>query len=239
MISFLEQDDGPLSVFQMPEPGMIYTMGVDASTGLSDDYSVIQILSNTLPFIQCATFRAKWPVNKVSEMANMIGRWYNNALNVCEINYPGNSVQDALLQYYQYPRNYQREDTLEEDPGISHKYGFRTTENTKWMLIHELQSALSNKEIKINDKNTLYELLNYVYITGRNKAGAAAGFNDDAVIALMLALHGCRLYPIVKQVDVRKPRHLTDDPDTKRDWREFRRLLHERINPKETAEMIL
>ena len=105
MYEFREQSGSPIKLFQNPEDDITYTLGIDASTGLSEDYSVIQVLSNTIPFEQVAMFRAKMPVNEVSYYADMLGRLYNDALIVCEVNYPGNSVQDSLLQYYKYPRN--------------------------------------------------------------------------------------------------------------------------------------
>ncbi len=238
-ISFASDENGPLKVFRQPEPDMVYTMGVDASTGLADDYSVIQVVANTIPFYQCAVFRAKWPVNQVSQVTDRIGRWYNDALAVVESNYPGNSVQDALIQIYQYPRNYQREDVLDEDPGISHKYGFRMTETTKWMLIHELQGFLANKEVVINDKETLFELSNYVYLQGKNKAGASPGFNDDTVVALMLALHGAKLFPVRRELKTEGIIGQIKDPDVRGDWRRFKERLMNRMNEPEEQGIIL
>jgi hypothetical protein len=231
-LQFLPTEDGPLKVFHKPEPDMVYTMGLDASTGLSEDFSCMQVVTNSIPFVQVATFRAKWPVNKVSEMADMVGRWYNTALIVCEVNYPGNSVQDALLQYYNYPRNYQPEQHLDEDPTVSVKFGFRTTETSKWMLIHSIQMLLTSREIRINDRETLYEMLNYIYQSSRNKTGAAQGFNDDTVMALMLAIHGAKLYPFLRPiVDKKEEQMKTKDPDAMRDWRMFRERLSRRNDP--------
>lgn len=234
---FIGETDGFLKVWQQPEPDMVYTMGIDVSSGLSEDYSVVQVLTNTIPFYQAACFRAKLAVNTVTEWVYKIGKWYNDALAVCEINYPGNSVQDALLQYYQYPRNYQAEQHLHEDPSVSTKYGFRTTETSKWMLIHGLQITLSSREIKINDRETMYEMLNYVYQSGPNKAAAAEGFNDDTVMALMLALHGAKLYPLLRPTVIKpKVTHLATDPDTKRDWRMFQQKLRHRMEHKDEVE---
>jgi hypothetical protein len=225
---FNEQDSGPVKIFRLPETGMVYTMGVDASTGLADDYSCIQVVSNTLPYEQVAIFRAKWPVNEVSKYVDMIGRFYNEALNVCEVNYPGNSVQDALLQYYKYPRNYQPETHLDEDVDISCKYGFRTTEASKWLLINEMQMALANKEIIINDTVTMDEMTNFVYMGSKRKAGAAEGFNDDTVMAFMLAYHGAKLYPFVIQKQKKQSTIITStDPDTKKCWALFQKQFRD------------
>lgn len=232
--TFYENEFGTLKVYKTPEPDMVYSMGVDASTGLAEDYSCAQVITNCLPFEQVAVYRAKDAVNKVSEIVNRLGRWYNTALICCEINYPGNSVQDALLQYYQYPRNYQPEQMLDEDPSISVKYGFRTSETSKWFLINEMQRVIEERNLRLHDKTTLYEMNNYVYRGSSKKAGGAQGFNDDTVMALMLALHVARLYPFVRPTLSARPKAGDcADPDVRADWKRFRMKLMNRAEDKE------
>ena len=225
MIKFIEQEMGPLKVFRLPEPGMSYTIGTDGATGLGNDYSCTQVLTNTIPSVQVAVLREQSPVNEFTKKVNMIGRFYNEALNVCEINYPGNSIQDALLQFYAYPKNYQPETHLETDVDVAEKYGFRTTEASKWLLINEMQMALENKGIIIYDMVTLSEMSNFVYQSQKNKAGAASGFNDDCVMALMLAFHGASLYPTMMQIEGLKKKASKVDADTKKAWKNFKRHL--------------
>ncbi len=238
--SFIEQDYGQLRIFREPEASCIYTLGVDAATGLGADYSCVQVLTNSIPFEQVAVFRAKWSVNEFSKFVNDIGRYYNEALLVCEVNLPGNSVQDALLQYYRYPRNYQSETHLDEDIDISSKFGFRTTEGSKWLLINEMQMALAQKQIIINDVTTLDEFRNFVYQSSKRNSkrstGAGAGFNDDTVMALMLAYHGAKLYPIIRPHTETKERKESDDPDVRRCWREFREGIS---NPSSRKKVLL
>lgn len=227
MYGFTEQEGGPLRVFRLPEAGMVYTIGIDAATGLGEDASAIQVLSNTLPYEQVAKFRSKWPVNDVSAFADKLGRFYHEALVVCEINYPGNSVQDALLQYYKYPRNYQDEIRLDEDGGTTTRYGFRTTEPSKWILINETRLALKNEELIINDPDTVEEFRNFVYRDGL-KTGAAEGMNDDEVIALMLAYHGAKLYPFARPVEYTSLAEKNSkklSPEDVKSWRLFNARL--------------
>ena len=226
MYAFVHQETGPLKVFKEPEIGMIYTMGIDAATGLGEDYSCAQVLTNTIPCEQVAVFRAQWPVYEFTKHVNMLGLFYNEALNVCEINYPGNSVQEALLQQYKYPRNYQSERHLDEQMDITSKYGFRMTETTKWLVINEMQVALSNEEVIIHDATTISEFMNFVYQSSKRKAGAAAGFNDDTVIAMMLAYHGAKLYPFIRRGKPTQIKNETTDVDAKKAWRLFRERLN-------------
>lgn len=224
--NFVPIEDGPLKIFRHPEPGMIYTMGNDAATGLADDYSCSQILTNTIPHEQVAVFRQQLPVNEYTKIVDRLGRFYNEALNICEINYPGNSVQDALLQYYRYPRNYQPEEHLDVDPGISDKFGFRTTESSKWLLINEMQVALEQKSIIIHDSVTIEEMMNFVFQKDKRKAGGGPGFNDDTVMALMFAYHGAQLYPIIRPKGEERKKAIKVDADTKKSWRLFREQIN-------------
>ena len=222
--SFIAQEYGPLKIFREREVNMAYTVGIDASTGLADDYTCVQVVANAIPFEQVATFRERWPINEIAAMVDKIGRYYNEALIVCEINYPGNSVQDMLLEFYRYPRNYQSEIKLDEKSDVTSKYGFRTTENSKWLLIHELLLSMQQDEIIIHDSTTLNEMRNFVYKESSRKSGAASGFNDDTVMALMLAHHGAKLYPFrIRREPEKKIKAVS--PDAKKCWREFRRKL--------------
>lgn len=227
MYNFIEDDMGSIKMFKRPLKGMTYSLGLDASTGLGRDNSALQILSNQLPFEQVAAVKVNWPVTNIPDLANRLGRYYNEALIVCEVNYPGNSVQDALLQQpYVYPRCYLPESMLMDDIKISHRYGFLTTEASKWILIQEMQLALQNGDIVINDEDTIEEMMNFVYQSVKKKTGAAEGFTDDMVIALMLAYHGAKLYPIAPAAVAAKPKlNETKNPDTKKDWRLFNQKI--------------
>jgi hypothetical protein len=107
---------------------------------------------------------------------------------------------------------------------ISCKYGFRTTENSKWQLINETQLALADHGLIINDLVTIAEFMNFVYQQTKRKAGAADGFNDDTVMALMLAHHGALLYPFTRPVIETKKKPVID-ADATRAWRQFRKKL--------------
>ena len=69
MYKFVEQEDGPLRIFKHPEPGRMYTLGLDASTGLAVDNTGIQILTNSIPFEQVARLKGRIPVHEVSKWA--------------------------------------------------------------------------------------------------------------------------------------------------------------------------
>jgi hypothetical protein len=92
---------------------------------------------------------------------------------------------------------------------MSSKYGFQTTEATKWMLIREFQAAIKNREIIINDRQTIEELGSFVYKEDKSKTGAIEGLNDDCVMAIMLAHLGAMLYP--EKPKAKKDKPLTEE----------------------------
>jgi len=216
MLDFREVANGPLEVWHLPESRRKYTIGIDTSTGLSKDWTVMQVLTNTIPHEQVAMFRAKWSVVDSAAFAVQLGLFYNTAMIIVETNYPGNAVQDALIQTYKYPRNYQAEQHLDESPNISSKYGFTTTQASKWLLIREMQEALEKKAIIMNDIVTIDEFGTYVFIEDKSKTGAAQGLNDDCVMAMMLAYHAAMLWPQNK-VRKKQPINLHDDIRQQRD----------------------
>jgi hypothetical protein len=198
---FIQTMSGELLIWFHPEPGERYVVGIDTATGLGKDYTSMQVFSSRLPrFRQVAHFRAKLGVTAAADMADMLGRYYNNALIIPEANHCGCAVIDGLMQTFRYPRLYQGEQHLDEDPDVSAKIGFYTTESSKWMLIRQMESALIDNKVELFCEITLTELGQFVYLEDKSKTGAPSGFNDDTVIAAMLALHACILYPQAARV---------------------------------------
>jgi len=192
---FVTTDYSPLEVWRHPERGEKFTIGVDAATGVGQDWTVANVLSNRIPFEQVGHYRAKNSVVEAAKDIVELGWYFNGAMLVIETNYPGNAIQDAAVLTYRYPYNYQAEEHLDSDPNVSDKFGIKTTESSKWLLIRGLQQVLKDDELILNCPRTIDEILNFVYKEDKSKTGASEGMNDDEVISLMLAVRGCRMYP--------------------------------------------
>ena len=95
----------------------------------------------------------------------------------------------------------------------------------RMVQIQMTQMMLETHEVLVNDPVTLSELLNFVYQAKKKQAAAAAGFTDDCVMALMFALHGAHLYPHIRLGTKKKAVKESVDPDTRRDWRLFKKRL--------------
>jgi hypothetical protein len=194
---FKQIENGPLALWSFPEKDTRYTMGIDAATGVGQDWTVFQVLCNRQPFEQVARYRAKVDTVAGSRAMVELGRYYNNAMLVIETRFPGNAYADAAAVQYRYPKLYRKDEYMDIDPNVSDKFGITTTQPDKWRFIREIteQFAAGNFIPHLNDPITLDEILNYIYIEDKSKTGAAQGLNDDCVDALMLAVHGVALYP--------------------------------------------
>jgi hypothetical protein len=197
-----------VQIYAHPEEDTKYTMGIDAATGFGADYTSIQVFSNRIPFEQVAWLRNKRLTTvKGSKVAYRLAKYYNDAFIVPETRHPGNAYVDNLIEVHGYGRIYQKQQDLDDDPSVSSKYGICTTEADKHLLINQCKSlmeALDGPQIILHDEITLNEFCNFVYIEDKRKTGAGTGFHDDTVMAVMLALRGCILYPQPSRTVIRQ-----------------------------------
>jgi len=188
-----------VNIYEHPEKDVRYTIGVDAATGFGADYTSIQVFGNRMPFEQKAWLRNKRITTvKGSEVMIALAKYYNNAFIVPETRHPGNAYVDNAIEVYGYGNIFRRKQVLDEDPSVSSKYGICTTEADKHLLINQAKALMENQDgpqVIFHDPVTLNEFCNFVYIEDKRKTGAGEGFNDDTVIATLLALHGCSLFP--------------------------------------------
>lgn len=196
-----------VSIYEHPEEDTRYTIGADAATGFGADYTAIQVWSNRIPFEQVAWFRNKRTTTVLgSEVMIALARYYNNAFIVPETRHPGNAYVDNAIEIYGYGNIFRRKQVLDEDPTVSSKYGICTTEADKHLLINQAKALMENPDgpqLIFHDEITLNEFCHFVFVEDRRKTGAGPGFHDDTVMAAMLAIHGCSLYPQQPRVEKR------------------------------------
>jgi hypothetical protein len=195
-----------VNIYKHPEKDVRYTLGLDAATGFGTDYTSIQIYCNIMPFEQVAWLRHKRITTvKGSEVTVALAKYYNNAFIVPETRHPGNAYVDNLIEVYAYGNIFRRKQVLDEDPTVSSKYGICTTEADKHLLINQTKALMESPDgpqVKFHEAILLNEFCNYVYVEDKRKTGAGEGFDDDTVLATMLALHGCSLFPQAPKKEV-------------------------------------
>ena len=195
MPKFRSEYRGVLKIWEEPEEGASYVIGIDSASGEQNgDYSVMSVFR-----LKDQTQVAEWwghiPPYVLGEEAEALGTYYNRALLVPEANNHGVSVIDALRKLH-YNRIFRRRATPDnrKDKASTNRIGWWTSETSKKLLINGLREFVREDVSRIKSKEALKEMLTYVY-DDRDRSAAQNGCYDDRVIATALAVYGCHVYP--------------------------------------------
>ena len=202
-LQFQEDAQDFLKIFRTPQEGHRYVIGVDSSEGKSvegckrADSSVIMVLDKDENARQVAVFDSKAliPVEALVPYIEVIGRYYNLAYLVVEINGPGTTIPEHLMgPEFRYPEDrFMHIDDWKG--GVSNRSaGWRTTLVNRNNLITDLADYIYQQAIIVHDAETQTQLMNFVWKES-GRVEAQKGFHDDHVLALALAVQGCKHYP--------------------------------------------
>ena len=183
-IRFFEDEGGYIKIYKEPCKNRPYVIGGDtASEGI--DYFTSQVLDNVTGE-QCAVMKHRFDEDLYAKQMYCLGMYYNEALIGIECNFSSYPIKE--LQKLKYKKQYvrEREDTFTN--ALTKSYGFRTTAQTRPLIIANLVK-ISREEINlINDEETLLEMLTFVR-NEHGRAEAKAGAHDDLVMALAIAFY--------------------------------------------------
>ena len=120
-----------------------------------------------------------------------MGAYYHSLIAI-ESNF--DTFPNRELQRLHYPTLYVREtfDTIVHD--VQERYGFKTTALTRPQIISELVEIAREHIDKINDRETLQEMLSFVR-NSKGRAEASEGTHDDLVMALAIGYHALGQLP--------------------------------------------
>lgn len=181
----LRPADGPLSIWEFPQLGELYTIGADTAEGLEHgDFSSAHVVKHSTGDVV-----AHWHGHIDSDLFGVelakLGWWYNTALIAPESNNHGVSSIGAIRRL-SYPRLYRQKRLNSTTNAWSLEHGWKTTAKTKIDLINRLVSGLREGEVWVVDEATLAELRTY----RRDERGRMSGSPyDDRVISLALAVY--------------------------------------------------
>jgi phage terminase large subunit len=183
-IHWVDDPDGEIRMYAEPEAGAPYVIGGDTAGDGSDAF-VGQVLDNRTG-AQVCVLRHTFDEDVYTKQMFCLGIWYNQALIGIETNLSTYPTRE--LQRLHYPRQYVREteDSYTHKPKAS--YGFKTTAQTRPIILAELIAAVREDISLVCDKATLEEMLTFV----RNedyRAEAEEGAHDDTIMALAIAHH--------------------------------------------------
>lgn len=182
VIKPIHRDGGPISIWEMPKPGVEYCGGLDSSEGLGGDKDFSAgVLKNRSSKRQVAQIHTNMiPPEAFAKVAYMLGMFYNRAWWCPERNNCGGELV-RHLDYLGYTEIYtQKADRIDRITD-SQQLGFYTTVLSKEHIVLQFCGRLRNGEIIPSSQAWFNEMTNF----GRNDSGkleSLAG-HDDLFIA--------------------------------------------------------
>ena len=187
----IAQKDG-ICQYVAPVKDHLYAMVCDVSRGKGLDYSAFSVIDvSSMPYQQVCTFRDNFigPVDYAA-IIHRIGKLYNNAHVLIEVNDIGGQVSDTVFMDYGYEYLLFTENAGRSGKRISGGFGknvdrgIRTTKTVKSIGCSIVKMLIEQDQLIINDFETIQELARF------SKKGASfeaeSGSHDDLVMTLVL-----------------------------------------------------
>lgn len=191
-IKWEPDDEGPIQIYRMPEPGRPYVLGGDTAGEGSDSF-VSQVLDNVTG-LQVAKLKGRYEngmdEGQYAHLTYCLGTYYNEALMAIETNF--STYPQKELERLGYRKFWVREKVDEYTGSIVKSFGFQTNKYTRASVLGQLQSIVREQVEVITDKETLEEMLTFTLNEDKKlRPEAEAGSHDDCVMALAIA-HNAR-----------------------------------------------
>jgi hypothetical protein len=200
--------NGKLFVFHPPRPRVSYAIGVDTSTGIGSDQTVINVWTvadGGAPDVQCAEFSSRY-VNHVEAFAFVMciaayykrfmipgeTRWKEPYLAIEQVQAVGDTCQHQLKKMgYSNFHRMTRYDGKRVSKANAIKQGWYTFGWSRPILTGNFVNAVKNNWAVINSPWLLNEMKSFeshVTKTGRRKMEHEDGANDDRIFAAAMAI---------------------------------------------------
>ena len=181
-MKFKQEEKGCIKIYKEPETNRPYVIGGDTAGEGSDNFT-LHVLDN-ITGEQVAVLKQEFDETEYVKQVYCLGMYYNIALIGLENNF--STYPTKKLEELEYPKQYVRkkEDTYLGKHDKS--FGFKTTQITRPLILAGLQEIVNDEIDKINDYDTLNEMLTFI----KNKVGRAEaeeGYHDDLVMGLAIA----------------------------------------------------
>jgi hypothetical protein len=194
-VFFEENEKGYLRIWKKPIAGHTYVIGADVAEGIEvpidgpkserRDFSCGVVMDrNTAEIV--AVWHGHIDGDQFGRQMEALGRWYNFAFVGIERNFQGLAPL-MVMRDLNYPRIYYKERIGSQGDPITVDMGWKTTRETRPLMIDELSKWLREERIHIYDNEIVGEMLSFVrYPDGQGRAASNAF--DDRVMALMIAI---------------------------------------------------
>ena len=206
-------DDAMLRVYEPPEPGGVYTIGIDPSGGgggEANDHAIEVVRCYADRVVQVAEFRTNKPLTYQLAwvLAHMAGAYRDHLANL-EVTGVGAAVIPEVRNLRQLAERgilqgapgtsgildmigavrwflYKRPDTL---GGAGNVIAWKANQDNKHQVYSELRDSLMLRRVEVRSPRLVQQLQAIIEDDGWVGAGPDTGVNDDLVSALVLAHH--------------------------------------------------
>jgi len=182
-----------LMVYENADPEKDYIMTVDVSRGTNNDYSAFVVFDiTTLPWKIVAKYRN----NEIKpilfpNIVEQVGRSYNSAYILIEVNDIGEQVGNILHYDLEYPnilmcamRGRAGQVVGQGFSGAKSQLGLKMSKVTKKVGCSNLKTLIEDDKLLINDYEIIAELT--TFIQKNQSFEADEGHHDDLVMCLVL-----------------------------------------------------
>ena len=197
---FVDQQDGPLTIWKLPETSLSYSLGMDVGEGIGADYTVIQVVCNDTREVVAVYRSNRVRAESAGVDAYLLGSYYNFGLLGIERNGPGLATlavcERGLADYPQitgYPNLYYHTYTDRKIPEETRRLGWITNRGTKEAMLSRLAETLESRGLTIFSKTTLLEMQGFVWDPEKKsfrqnyKSPDSRLAHDDEIMALAIA----------------------------------------------------
>jgi len=188
MMSWDDQREGHLEIWEAPSFKEKYIIGADVALGVGQDYSVAIVMNSKREVVGLYRNNRIDPAAFGKELF-YLGRYFNNALLAVESNSMGVATLQKLKDMNYVNMYFQTKiANISNEEGI--RLGFRTTSASKPAIIGNLKNWLFEEELDIKSSIIIQELKDYLS-DDKGSTGASPGCFDDSVMALAIT---CEVY---------------------------------------------
>ena len=186
-----EYQNNGLDIYEEPKEGHYYAMACDTARGIGGDYSAFVVVDITqMPYKVVAKYRK----NDIAPMLfpdviGKVGRDYNNAFILVEVNDIGQQVVEILHQEVEYENilstvTEQQRQYVSPGFGKTTKLGVNTSKQVKRQGCFTFKSLLEEQKLLIFDEHIIHEIS--TFIEKGNTYQADEGYHDDLVMCMVL-----------------------------------------------------
>ena len=187
------EQNGKLSVYEKPYKKRDYIITVDVARGVGKDYSAFIVADITeFPYKVVATYRD----NEIKPMLfpnviSDVGKAYNDAYILCEVNDIGDQVASILFYDLEYEnllmvamRGRAGQIVGSGFSGVKTQLGVKMSTTTKKIGCSNLKTLIEEDKLTFCDYNIISELT--TFISKKQSFEAEDGCNDDLAMCLVI-----------------------------------------------------